>query len=286
MKLTNDVNLGFTKNVSLSCIESYLIFIFRSNKMEYRYLFGESYCSFFDIAKAFIADDVKYAFFYRIPRLQDTAYKLGVIDIKSNNCGSFQISPFNLDYSFYLFKVNQQFINSQLKFTPWREDHYIYLKEYQNGRWIYVSEFPQKIGTLTSDELLSYYDGTYIKIDLLCDHFRQSKISLLNTFISDINKQQKTYHFSQDIDALKVRDLLGILRVSRRRISEFLSMFTECDFADEYLHNLDQQYAMVEYMRLRNIEDYSKLSCLLMKIQKKDIEFTIKLRKVVQGLCQ
>lgn len=105
----------------LSCIENYLLYIMKSSNYEYKHLFHESFISFGELAKAFFEENVKYAYFDKIRRLQSVACEYELI--KLHITAGFRKEV--LKYDFCCVQVTSDYVKKQYGKEAWRDDHYI-----------------------------------------------------------------------------------------------------------------------------------------------------------------
>jgi len=135
-----------------------------------------------------------------------------------------------------------------------------------------LNDIPQDALHLDEAQLLAAFDGDAICFDVFLDTLsEESKHKLLDAFRTSSSHLQKAPAFS--FDSLEVaRDVLGLVRITRRRIREYCAMYFNTDFMVDYLAKMDKLYAMLEYMRLRNRADYGKVNQSFSELQEQDFE--------------
>ena len=278
-----DVDLNiFSKIRSLSCVESYILYILSSLNYEYKHLYANSYASFYDIAHFFLDEKKRYAYFDCIPRIQTTAEACEIISMNSYNCSELG-NIVNSD-SYYLFNVKPNYITTRYGVAMWRDDHYMLLSSYDkvNSKLSYINDNPRDCGTMNADEILEAYNKGIIQIKLLGNINDLTKKSLYMDFCKSLNHSDQSYQFNEIDDILSARDLVGILRILRYRLFEYYSLFIECDFMVDYLKELDRKYSIIEYKRQRNRVDYKEIVNMLSTLQDMDKENIDKIKKKME----
>lgn len=273
----------FDEISSLSCVESYLLFIFDINNIEYKHLYSQSFISFNDLSNDFINRKAKYAFYDGVPRLQETACQYKLIDMESFN--SPYINSICETNTFLVIKIKPSFIEKKYGITMWRDDHYMLIVDCSDEYWTCVNDNPRDIIRMTKSEVLSsLYNGKQIIIKLLGGITTEIKRSFLNDFRNGMSKQKKVYKIDQIPNEISIRDMIGVLRVLRRRLFEYCSLYFECNFMHDYIKNLDKTYSMIEYLRLRGKLSDDKLQKMIMNIEKKDSELVEIIKEKMKGV--
>lgn len=264
----------FDNTLGLSCIENYFLYILTVLNYDFRMLYAKSYVSVFDIAKALCDDTVSYAYFNKIPRLQNVACNEGFISLSNTNDLNEAVD--NHDYC--CVRINPDYLKKRYGLVMWRDDHYILLCEQKNNKWICLNDNPRDIIEINSDELSNVYAGQSICFSMLTNFNDSLKVKLLTAFRDIIANQIQTYEF--DVNNLETaRDILGILRVTRKRLYEYCSSYIEVDFFKDYLADLDKSYTLLEYMRLRKKIDFERINQMLSQIQIHDWEIINMIKK-------
>ena len=269
----------FNNALGLSCIENYLLYILAARRYDYRYLYAESFVPFFDIAQALHSECVRYAYFNGIPRIMDTARNEGLISLHITE----KFAEAALSYDYCCAKVVPEYIKARYGRDFWRDDHYILLCGQNEKGWIFVNDNPRDVIELSGEELSQVYGGRTLCFNILEDVNERIKEDLLERFKKSIavsTASNKTCDLS--IGSLETaRDILGILRVTRKRIREYCSIYIDADFMKEYLSRLDKSYAALEYMRLRGNVDFDVINQMFETLGTNDFE-TIGL--IVKGM--
>ncbi|MBQ8400826.1 MAG: hypothetical protein IJX14_02750 [Clostridia bacterium] len=141
----------------------------------------------------------------------------------------------------------------------WRDDHYILLGNAEGEKITYFNDTPRDIGTITRDELKRIFGGRVIRMRLTGEPFDRRRDDYLKELYHSL--QDKSVDVQLDYSDMAVlRDILGILRILRKRVMKFASLYTDVGAFHAYLDYLDKQYTVCEYRRLRKRVDpqYSK----------------------------
>lgn len=262
----------------LSCVENYLLYVLSVNNYEYKHLYAQSYISFSGIVNYFFNEKKLYEYFDSIPRLQTTAGEYDIISIKTTEKPFSDIDP---EHGYYLLRLCPEYTEETYGESTWRSDHYVLLAGCNNSTWSYINDTPRDYRILSSSEMLNAYTGTYIYIDIAADITDKVKTLLLRDFINSI-PDNICSAFSTD-DIIAARNALAVLRILRHRLFEYCSQYICCDFMVDYLNELDRQFSMIEYMRLRNRVDYNKIYNMFVLLYQKDSEIT---EKINARMCE
>jgi len=260
--------------LGLSCVENYLLYICVTLGYDYRPLYAKSFTSVFDVAVAFCDEAVSYAYFDKIPRLQDAASEQGLISL--SDVYDFQKGVYNYDYC--CIRVTQNFVAQHYGREFWRNDHFILLCNKNKENWICLNDNPRDIIVIKDNDMSQIYAEQSVCFNILSNVNADIKNNLLIEFRKKITLPPKTYRFNIS-DLIVARDILGILRITRKRIYEYCSLYFETDFMKDYLSELDSLYVTLEYMRLRRNTDFPKINRTFEHIQIRDFEIIALLNK-------
>ena len=199
----------------LSCVEAYFG-AWIKDFIELPLLYGESYISWNDIVNAFNNPMVNYANFPCIPRIQDLAERIGIVTHRKEQ----GIPQLGNKCELILLSVNESFFQKQ---RPWRIDHYIAVEELTAKKLKYLNEYPLEAGELTIKEFNSKFGGDSLIFSLsstgnhIIEKKRLSQLQIPNDL-----------QFTCDsiLPIQRLRDAIGILRVSRRRTAEWVDWYS------------------------------------------------------------
>ena len=119
------------KKLSLSCVESYLIYYLIFQEQSMGKIFYDSYRSFTYIIEYMKKKKTSYAFFDGIERLQDKCKKLGIVDYSMHkDYGFLKI----IDDADCIVMIQGETLALQEKYNVklWRNDHFLMLKKEQD----------------------------------------------------------------------------------------------------------------------------------------------------------
>jgi len=267
----------FNNISSLSCVESYFLYILDIENYSYKHLYSHSYEGFNEICKAFFDEGMSYAYYNGVPRLQDVAQRFGLVELKGVEIPEL-FAALELD-GYCCVKTKPSYIKNRYNSLMWRDDHYILLTEYTGEFWSFLNDTPRDTGKLTNSEILEAYNGKMLIIRILKEITEEIKESLLLDFRTALSQKVKPYALCTIDNVIAARDAIGVLRVLRRRLHEYCSLYTDCEFMFEYLRELDKQYSLLEYMRLRNKVDVVKIADLFLSLQQRDCSIIESIRE-------
>lgn len=253
----------FNELYGLSCVENLLLFILKSYQYSYNYLFYNSFLSFNVVANAFIKENAKYTDFIKIPRIQDTAIDIGILEMSLSNSLKFDDAASVKT----LITVKPEYIKNKYNVELWRNDHYILIHR-DCEQCIYINDNPRDSGVITLETLHNIFDGKVIKFKLNEDLTEDLKEILRQRFFDSLSKINQTIFLpSIDLSDLKpLRDALGIYKILTRRLYAFSSLCMNADFITEQIKYLDKQYMLIEYMRIKNEINYAAIALLANKV--------------------
>ena len=257
--------------LGLSCIENYLIYALHEQNRKYAFLYYKSYISLLDIINEFANNRVAFSSFYFIDRLHKTAKENGVI---ISNYEKNSLIPNLSDSTEYLaISIEPEFIKNKYNTTLWRDDHFLLIKKQNNDNYYYLNDNPRDSGIINVNELHKIYSGTYFLFSLTKPKTYSIKETiyyieyLLESIKNDENLLTSKFIIN---DIIAFRDIIGILRITRKRIYNFCEEYIDVSFINEYITLLNKTYASIEYMRLRNLFTTEKANEIILSIWYKD----------------
>lgn len=268
-----------------SCIENYLIYGMREQGYEYVPLFFNSYISLTDIIYEFIQNKAKYAFFYKIPRIHNIALEYGLIEKEYQNRKIINLNRESI-WDYLAITVKPKYLLEKYGVSLWREDHYILLRRGEGNDIFYLNDSPRDSGLLQEQELSSLFDGMVLKFSVKKKIDSLMKVKFYEIFLEslkcDYQKSEKEMLENlSDINIVIARDIMGVLRISRKRICEYLYNFlTDKEFTENYLKEIDIAYASLEYMRLRKQSNLAEIGKIYRKIFENDRIFIWNVREM------
>lgn len=271
---------GFDLNLldgiyGLSCVENYFLYFLKEQGYSYIPFFFDSYLSFETIIKEFVENKAEYSSFYRMTRLQKLAAEYGLIDITSKQDKKVRLAD-DRHFEYAAIQVKPSFIREKYERNLWREDHFILLKKVEQTLF-YLNDIPRDTNTITYEEIDQIYDGKILKFSIkkaidkdLEKIFRKGfKMSLKS------GELKETEVLIQKISNITLaRDIIGILRISRKRVHLYLNYLgVKEKKLEKYLDYLDMIYNKIEYIRLRKADSNQKYKEILNQVYEKDKGF-------------
>lgn len=268
----------FDRVLGISCIENYFLYVAAYIGIDFRTMYANSYISINEIAHTFIDKKISYAFFNKISRLQNIAYELGIINLTYKSNISY-ISDCNC---YCCIKVNRNFIKKLYERVPWRDDHYMLVCSKENEKFVLLNDIPRDVVEVRVEQLHQVYDGNIVCFKFLMKNISDDiKDKLLNQFLTSLLHPNLSCGF--EFDNLEiVRDIIGIIRITRKRIREYSSIYINTDFMADYIAKIDKTYAMIEYLRLRNRFDYNEVKQSFAEIRENDLRMIGKLNREIR----
>ncbi len=227
-----------------SCVEAYFgAWIMRFIQLPL--LYAQSYLPWNEIVRAFEDDSVEYINFPHIPRIQDFAERIGIVTHRKQRGLPQNVNRNDL----LLLSVKENFFSKR---KPWRSDHYI-AAELTGKKIKYCNEYPLVSGEIEKTAFNEQFGGESLVYSLLsCDLTQAKKICMQQ--ITAIYEKRENYLYPT-LPLNRLRDAIGILRVSRKRTVEWLAKQDFISGKDELRKKLVGQieYADNCYFRLQSI---------------------------------
>ena len=260
--------------LSISCVENYFLGWFKELKIDYRIFFSKSYIPAVEILTDFLYNDCKFESYPKIERLMEAAERYSVTSHKCVTELDLNLVDENIDDSLVLIEVNHSFFKSKL--TPWRADHYIWLTEKTEESYKYLNNYPLSEGVISATEVLKTFGGRTLiykfkTIEVNCS----LKDEVKSVFGSIINVENKKLVLNENINLQDLRNALGILKITRKRLAELFCAANEYwpelfqydtefkTFMENYCNELSKFYAVTEAAILRKSFDLTKLQAMV-----------------------
>jgi hypothetical protein len=264
-----EISINLLKETQgISCVENYYIALLRHLELPYPIIFYKSHLNFIKTVSSFLENHSAYLGYYELERVFVTGKDLGLLEVvtqKNIPLSSFMDEVENVLRTGipFLSMVDCTKLPRNSNITPWREDHFVMVIGKDKDNLILLDDTPiRKLEipfSLFSEAFMSACSffrvlGSYNV------EFMKNKISLLS-YINDDNEIIQ-YKLNLTYDSLiYLRDAIGILRVSRKRIRLLLRWFFE-GADNSYFTNLitqietvipkfDHLYAVIEAYRIR-----------------------------------
>lgn len=253
--IKGNINTNALMNtLGLSCVENLLTYILRINNISLYPLYSNSFLTYSEIENALILQGETYANFRSLDRLQHIAEEEGIIKVDLIDRSE---PPLLHDDCYHIVMVLSDFAKDKYNINLWRDDHYILVSQTADNTINYINDHPIDTGELSIEEFRHYYAGHAISINIERYHYLNSIEYYVESFLhlckpDVVNK-------NGNLDAMTLRDIVGILKVLRKRAYSLVSMLYDVNYMIDYFKLLDRKYSILEYMRIRKHEDDVKL---------------------------
>lgn len=281
--------LDFQNSLGLSCIENYVIACIKKYSCFYPLAFYKSHLSAKRIFELIYTNNIEYAFFSGIPRIQDLCLQHRAI------VGTFKedvlpLKKIDLIEHLLCIQVRPQFTKDYFHNNVWRNDHYVLIQKNGDGKLTLINDSPLFELQVDYDFIARIYAGRYFLFSP-CAKVQFDENDCLFELLQSmsVEKVNEGISFSESIslkDILKIRDFVGVLRILRKRIELILSCYIDTKCLRNSVAEMDRLYSTMEYYRLRKKwENNIVKQCVLTTIYE-DTKQIAKLRKQLEDyLC-
>ena len=259
----------------LSCVENLVLYILRQSGKPFRYLYYDSFLTLFELERGFICKKDTFVDFKSIRKIQDIALDEGWIDMSFDDSFLWRESLV-FDGEIRLIMVTPQFMLDKFQINAWRTDHYILTYVNEEHDYCFVNDHPPFCDIISSKEMSYYFAGKTIAIKVK-EHINTDLSYYLNTFKSNLIRHD--YYEIHCDDLLMLRDIIGVLRIIRRRIFSFVEIKELNEMFNQYLKQLDRFYASIEYMRIKDKIDTEKIKMIKKEVSQQDFLIVKKIIK-------
>jgi hypothetical protein len=256
---------------ALSCVENYILSYLRNKGINVSLLYYSSYIPFERIFKDFHNENMKYAYYGNLKRLQKVAEEKNLIEIIG--CNNQSVNQLLKIDSYSLVGIKLDFFMEKYRKALWRPDHYIYIEKIDESSYYFLNDNPRDEGIIKRSELELLFNGEIIYFKKIGNIVSDDVMEFINEFHEEILKERDLnieYALITEENLIKTRDFLGVLRISRKRIERFLNNFMNTDFMQDYLMMISKLYASIEYQRFRKKYEVQKIINSIREIQNND----------------
>lgn len=275
------------EKMGITCVENYLIWFLMNQGFEVDKLYCDSYISIEDVLKDFSTGELGYENYQGIPRIQDIGSDLRCLEMEfCNNIGLETIfEHVNQDESCCLLAgMNPDFAKDKFNANLWRDDHFIYIYEVGENQIHYLNDTPAVDVCSDINEVKDYLNGTCILFKVIREIDENIFNKKMNILEKGINKYDSTtFDISGMKDIRSIRDAIGILRVSRKRLKCLFSngsakyYIKESEIfykaINEVIFHLDGFYLFLEYCNLKHRIDFKKANVYMSLIKDSDMKW-------------
>lgn len=275
------INLSNDKKIEafgLSCVENLILYIMNDNNVSFQNCFCDSFLTYNEIEKFFLTEKCSYATFNGVQRLQQVAKRENILDLIFHEIKfiSNDSSIITDSERYWLIMVRPDFVDAKYHKRLWRDDHYILLSSRNTNHLEYINDYPFDIGTLTFDELNSYFGGFALEVEIRNQSFPRTQRSYIYDLLIKVHADRND-NLTTLLNTEMFRDIIGILRILRKRMYALLSLEYDVQFMLPYLKNFDRNYALLEYMRLKNQVEKKKINELRQNVINDDNELLLQI---------
>lgn len=272
---TLSLSIDYYKNIyGITCVENHISAILKYLKLPLQATYINSYIDLLVTVEEFIKNKTPYAYFDKLDRLQKTACRLGIAELTSYLV-SYDKLVENLMLSIsegypLLVQVDPGKLPNDSEILPWRNDHFISLYGIEDGFIEALDDVPLRTLKLSQTELNIAYQNEILVFNVLNTFDRSLYIAEAEEQLKQISGFVENADSAAEFiskftvgpeDIIPFRDAIGIIRISRCRVKEWLKWikasglydFDESlfDELDSLINKLEQLFATIEFSRLR-----------------------------------
>lgn len=235
---------------SISCVERYVLAYLKKIGINVSLLYYNSYLSVNHLIRDFVTKNETYTNYGAISRIQDIAVELGILKLEGRKYPDLDFL-LESDYE-YLLEMKQEAFKQMYEKEAWREDHFFYLKRNANGTYIYLNDIPLQEKIIDSAELTQLYNQRYLAFKYTDKQIDKSDVFM--RFCGQYEEESCFEHcLPEQIEYETLRDIICMLRISRKRVSDFIGQWKEPNL--EWVERVNNIFSKVEYSRVRKKYD-------------------------------
>ena len=261
---------NLTNALSISCVENYFL-TWASALFDVRMLYGKSYVPMRQVLTDFCEANAQFERYGKPERLQDVAEQRGL----TTHVLSREL-PATIDKNeLLLVRVNLRFFKNA-KQLPWRDDHYIWLYGKCSKKFAYANNYPLSQGELCENELRDVFGGSVLRFTYRGGLCADSLQAAVQQDIGFLTGQECTFCGADTTNLTALRNALGILKISRKRLLAWLEYLAENNYIDldarlkqevlRQIHAIESLYLQVELQAVRKRKDKAANEAALAKI--------------------
>lgn len=231
---------------SISCVERYVLAYLKKMGINISMLYCNSYLSVDHLISDFLKKNASYINYNAMERIQDIAKEFEIITIEGK-------SDFDLDFLCrkdfeYVLEMNPDAFRRMYDKETWRDDHFFYAKKNADDTYLYLNDIPLQEKTIDVTELRMIYHHRYIAFRCINDRIESDRA--VRRFCNQYEREQ--LFVKSAVEYMKyenLRDLICMLRISRKRTSDFIEQWEEPN--PEWVNHVNNVFSKVEYARVR-----------------------------------
>lgn len=242
--------------LGLSCIENHILTLLKADGFLVELLYSNSFINMDCLWENFFLRKRDYAHFDGIERIQDMAKRYGVLSMNfQRGTGEQFIQTVSSSCHDFLMLLKPDVAQDQFNIRGWHEKHYVFVIPEEEHCHV-INDIPFSDKTLFNKQLENYYGGEFFECALHCERYdevhRLLKAERIHLFHSAIN-----HTHIPDGEIAAFRDLIGVYRILLRRQKSYIGIWTNADFFDLFIKDVDSIFMKIEYKNIK--QDYSDL---------------------------
>lgn len=257
--------------LGISCVEKHMVAIMRYCNIQYQAVFLESFVKINDTIEEFYNNKIQYAYYNGLNRIQNTSKSLLIselIDIREEFKDMIKLSQNSISNNLPVLIAVDPIKLPQGNAVPWRRDHYVCVYGIKSNSLLIIDDMPQRTMEISVEEIKQAYQGNMLIFNKLKGFNKDEYLVRCNKQIlqiielSTVKSIEIDSLIPKDLDSLILfRDALGIIKVSRQRLSEWMNLIdgesginnykSMIILIDHTVKLLNKLYCTIEVYRLR-----------------------------------
>lgn len=292
----------FEQTFGISCVENYLVSYMIQNNLPYKAIYYKSFRPVLMVVKDFLQSHVNYTRYTEIERLQKESRDLQIVEPAFLGQQSFEEMLKMHEQEMrngrpLLVKVNPEKLPIVKGMVPWRDDHFIMLLQRELDTIDVLDDYPRRSIKLDLHELSEAYSGGFIRLTIMnpsldMEQYKKKVVSQIQCW--------GEYPTTNDLDSLLagfdleqieyLRDAIGILRVSRKRMEVWIEWLSNIRIIDDFqekasiqatIQKCDKLYGLLEVYRLRKKVNIESIVSIITEIVQMDELWTNELTRKI-----
>lgn len=221
----------------------------------------------------------KQEYFDRMPRIQESLKKLGVIKLilkRQPNLKSVRNAIRSCrENEYILLKVTPEFSKNILYARGFRDDHYVLVKA-NSSNFEILNDIPERMTIVTARQLSKVYGGDYFMLTVARE-LTNIDVNYLWENREFKPENQKPFYFNdKDFNGIfnlgeRLRNMTGIYKILRHRMAIYYNIYVGTGFINEVLPIIEKYYSIFEYYNLKKNITFDKYYCVLCELNNIEI---------------
>lgn len=283
------------EKMGITCVENYLVWFLQNSGFKIENLYCDSYIEITKVINDFISGNVSYENYNGLTRLQNVGFDLDCLEMKFYRDLGYDdlINMIPKDNTFCLLAgMTPEFVKNIFKVMLWRDDHFIYIYNKTGNEINFLNDTPSLDVTCTQDEIRRNFNGLGILFSYKSDINQNFLFNKISELVERVSIPETIICNITEIPSLRgLRDAIGVLRISRRRIQNLSKIDLFSEYIKDYItfdndlnelnNNLNSFYSLLEYYNLRNKYDLQKINEFLSLIYTCDNKWK---KNIIRGI--